>query len=193
VRVVDCFEAAHVDICGYQALARSPRAGNFALELLQPNTAPVGAGQLVGRGVISVLLRVLAVTRAKLAVTRGLPAVAPGTLTVKQCALADLPPTPPELLHSQRVHIRDPVSRVKLERSLIGPLGISVAFPRELIPLLGRLVALACRFVAQLSGAKLLSIVERLVVIARTGGVRASLRRRRAATSHPSYSLRNKR
>jgi hypothetical protein len=154
VRVIDCFEAVRVDICGYQVLARSPGAGDFALELLQPDAAPVGAGQLVGRGVISVLLGLLAVTRAKLAVTRGLPAVAPGALTVKRCALGDLPPTPAELLHSQRVHVGDPVAGVKLERSLIGTLGIAVALRRELIALLGRQVALARRFVAQLSDLK---------------------------------------
>jgi hypothetical protein len=124
VRVVDLLKAVYVDICDDEVLARSPRARDFALELLEPDAAPAGAGQLVGPGEFAVLLGFLAVARAELAVTRR--------------ALATLKPARTELL----------------ERSLVGDVRIAVALDCQLVAFLCRPVALDRRFVAKVPDGK---------------------------------------
>jgi hypothetical protein len=164
VLVVDGLEVVHVDERHHKTSVRPPRALDFALQLLETDTAPTGTGELVDPGQLAVARGLRAVAPRLLAVVGGLLAVARGELTITRRAHALVRGAllahghaAAKLLNTQRVPGKQPLARIEHHRLLVADGGVVVALRRELVALLGRLVALAgesspCRGLAGASG-----------------------------------------
>jgi hypothetical protein len=136
VLVVDGLQIVHIDKRGHEAFARAARTVHFALQLLEPDAASAGAGELVDPRL--------------LAVARGGPTIMRRALAIVLRALARRGRPAAKLLDPQGMPVVESITAVERERLLVGQGGSLVATRRHPIAVLRRFVTLLCGLVAKI-------------------------------------------